>query len=278
MTSKPRITVILTTYNWPDALRLALASLAEQSYRRFEVIVADDGSGPETRDVVDAFQQRHAFPLQHVWQEDRGFRAGAIRNRAIATTSSEYIVFLDGDCMVCQDFLTFHAEFAARGYFVAGNRALLSQSFSQQVLETQSPVYSWPLRRWLFGDGGRGLNRRLPLVHLPLGFLRNRNPRRWQGVKTCNLGVWRDDLLTVNGFDERYQGWGYEDSDLVLRLIRTGARCKDGRFALGVLHLWHPEHDRTGTRENLERLTKQVTGDSVRAQRGLDQYLAPQAR
>lgn len=275
MSEQPTIAVIVTTYNWPQALKMVFGSLAQQHYRRFEVIVADDGSKQDTRDVVDAFQQQKKFPLEHIWQEDMGFRAGAIRNRAIAATSSDYVVFLDGDCMVRSDFLSVHALFARRGYFVAGNRGLLTPEFSNRVLQTQDAVYAWPLRRWVLGEGRHGLNRRLPLLHLPLGPLRGRSPRRWRGVKTCNLGVWRDDLCAVNGFDERYQGWGHEDSDLVLRLIRSGVRCKDGRFALGVLHLWHPEHDRTGTRENLERLRTQLSGAAERAESGLDQYLRP---
>lgn len=275
MSEQPNIAVIVTTYNWPAALQMVLGSLAQQHYRRFEVLVADDGSKQDTRDVVAAFRQQQIFPLEHIWQEDEGFRAGAIRNRAIAATSSEYVVFLDGDCMVRSDFLGVHAHFAKRGYFVAGNRGLLSAEFSNRVLQTRNAVYAWPLRRWVFGEGRRGLNRRLPLLRLPLGPLRNRRPYRWQGVKTCNLGVWRDDLCAVNGFDERYQGWGYEDSDLVLRLIRRGVRCKDGRFALGVLHLWHPEHDRRGTDENLERLRMQLDGAAERAESGLDKYLSP---
>ena len=252
---------------------MVLDSIAEQHYRNFEVLVADDGSGQNTRDVVRVFQEHQRFALAHVWQEDKGFRAGAARNRALAAANGDYVVFLDGDCMVRPDFLSTHARLARRGCFVAGNRGLLTRAFSERVLETRQAVYTWPFSRWMFGEGRRGLNRRLPLLRFPLGPLRNQYPRRWRGVKTCNLGVWRDDLFAVNGFDERYQGWGYEDSDLVLRLIRNGVRCKDGRFALGVLHLWHGEHDRTGTAENLERLDKQIGGHDIRAQHGLDQYL-----
>ena len=120
---------------------------------------------------------------------------------------------------------------------------------------------------------GAGLNRRLPLLRFPLGPLRNQYPRRWRGVKTCNLGVWRDDLFAVNGFDERYQGWGYEDSDLVLRLIRNGVRCKDGRFALGYCTYGTASTIEPGRRRTWSDSTNRLAVTISAPNHGLDQYL-----
>lgn len=268
----PSISVIVTTYNWPGALGAVLESLASQSYADYQVVVADDGSGPETARVVERAAAGDREVL-HVWQEDRGFRAAAARNRAVAASSGDYLVFLDGDCLVRPDFVRRHAELAAPGRFTAGNRILLSRPFSERLLETREGAWrgtAWPAAR-LRGD----INRLLPLLRLPDGAWRDRRPQRWQGVKTCNLGLWRSDFLAVNGLDEAYQGWGYEDSDLAIRLIRQGVRRRDGRFATTVLHLWHAEHERDGTRENLARLHAQERGRSIRAGQGVDRYLDP---
>jgi len=270
----PSIAVIVTTYNWPRALGLVLETLARQDYPRFEVLVADDGSGAETAALVAQRAQRSPVPLRHVWQEDRGFRAAAARNRAVAASGADYLVFLDGDCLVRPDFLRRHAKMAAAGRFVAGNRVLLSRGFSERLLAaTDAAPAVWANWRWLGPRLSGGVNRWSSLLRLPGGAWRDARPDRWEGVKTCNLGVWRDDFVAVNGLDERYQGWGYEDSDLAIRLIHNGVRRRDGRFAATVLHLWHQEHERLGTSDNLARLHALRDTPRVRAEQGLDRYL-----
>ncbi len=270
----PQIAVVVTTYNWPQALQAVLESLEHQSYRKFEVLVADDGSGRDTASIVKELAERMTYPLRHVWQEDNGFRAAAIRNQAVAHTSAQYILFLDGDCLVRPDFLQRHALLARRGHFVAGNRVLLSRVFSQRVLEYGVPIAGWGAAHWLAARLLGRINRFLALARLPLGRLRDRSPRRWEGAKTCNLGLWRTDFLAVNGLDERYRGWGYEDSDLVIRLLHNGVRRRDGRFATTVLHLWHPEHTRQGTEENLARLHALEESGVKRAEQGVERYLS----
>lgn len=270
----PHIAVVVTTYNWPRALGAVLESLERQSYRNFEVLVADDGSGRETAAIVEELSERVTYPLRHVWQEDKGFRAAAIRNQAVAHTRAQYILFLDGDCVVRPDFLARHALLARRGHFVAGNRMLLSRVLSRRVLEYGLPIETWGTGRWLAARLSGGVNRFLALARLPLGRLRDRSPRRWEGAKTCNLGLWRTDFLAVNGLDERYRGWGYEDSDLVIRLIHNGVRRRDGRFATTVLHLWHPEHTRRGTAENLARLHALEQSGTKLAEQGVERYLS----
>ena len=273
MTSAPRIAVVVATYNWPAALDRVLAALADQTYRAFEVIVADDGSGPDTADLVQRWTERAPFAVRHVWQEDEGFRAAAIRNRAVAATEAEYILFLDGDCVVRPDFLAGHAALASQGHFVAGNRVLLSREFSDRILEQQLDVWTWSNRRWISERLSGGLTRWLPLLRLSPGAWRDRAPRAWEGAKTCNLAIWREDFLAVNGLDERYTGWGYEDSDLVIRLIRNGVRRRDGRLGTTVLHLWHQEHERAGAEQNLARLAAIQENPAFRAEVGVDRYL-----
>jgi glycosyltransferase involved in cell wall biosynthesis len=263
------ISVIVTTYNREDALDAVLRSLAQQSDPDFEVIVADDGSGPATAKLVDTWRTKIGHRLEHVWQADRGFRAGEIRNRAILAARGGYCVFLDGDCIVRPNFVANHRQLAEPGWFVTGNRVLLSADLTKRVLAEKLTPQTWNFVRWLAERRRGGVNRLSALLDLPLGPLRRIRRRVWQGARSCNLAIWRSDLDRVDGFDADYQGWGKEDSDLIVRLLRAGVRRKDGVFATGVLHLWHTEADRSRLSENECKLAAVIAVGRVRARRGL---------
>ena len=270
-----RVAVVVPTYNRPDALAAVLEGYLLQDDLDFELIVADDGSTEETRRVVEEFRKRAPFPVKHVWQEDQGFRLSAVRNRAVAATDAQYVIFSDGDCIPARYLVSAHRRLAERGYFLSGNRVLVSEGFTRELLDRKVPVQAWSTRQWL-GAWLRGaINRWIPLVRLPDSALRRRSAKRWQGVKTCNLSVWREDLLRVNGFDESFSGWGLEDSDLVIRLYRAGVGHKSARFAAPVFHLWHQENDRGRLAENRKRLDELMRSDRVRAEIGIDQYSRP---
>ena len=266
-----RITVVVTTYNRADALAAVLEGYLAQEDAGFDVVVADDGSTDETRRAVAEYAARAPFPLAHVWQEDRGFRAAAIRNRALAATTADYIVFTDGDCVPPPAFVSRHRALAEPGYFVAGNRVLLSERFTKSVLQERVPIHRWRHGQWLAAWLKRDVNRLLPLFRLPDGAFRKRSPTQWEGVKTCNLAAWRADLERINGFDESYAGWGLEDSDLAIRLTHAGVRHKSARFAAPVFHLWHKEWDRGGLAENQRRLDAILASRRVEALAGLRQ-------
>lgn len=263
------ISVIVTTYRREDALGAVLRSLSRQQDRDFEAIVADDGSGPETARVVESWKPRIGVPLASVWHEDRGFRAAEIRNRAILAARGEYCVFLDGDCIACPDFVAQHRRLAEPGWFVTGNRLLMSQALTQRVLRDGLKPETWSAAAWFAQRLGRGINRLMPTLRLPLGPLRKHTNSGWQNARSCNIAIWRSDLLRVDGFDAAYSGWGREDSDLIVRLIHSGVRRKDGRFATGVLHLWHQENDRSRLEANQRKLELAIGGDRVRAAIGL---------
>lgn len=249
------IAVILTTYNRPDALSAALEGYLAQSDRDFELIVADDGSTDETRKVVLSYQRRAPFKISHVWHEDRGFRAAAIRNRALEKTAADYIIFSDGDCIPLPEFIRGHRRLAERGWFLVGSRILLNEAFTHHILTERHPAHIFSKGQWLRARWRGDINRLLPLLPLPLfPPLRKLAAHRWQGVMTCNLSAWRQDLCRIKGFDESYCGWGLEDSDLTVRLIRSGIRRKSARFATAVLHLWHRENPRTDLKENRQKL------------------------
>jgi glycosyltransferase involved in cell wall biosynthesis len=269
-----RITLVVTTYNRPDALAAVLEGCLAQTDANFEVIVADDGSTPETAALAAGYAARAPFAIRHVWQEDLGFRAAAIRNRALAATQADYIVFIDGDCVPPPDFVATHRRLAERGWFLSGNRLMLTQAFNEQVLRDKLPIHLWTMSDWLQARRRGQIERLLPLLRLPVpGWLRKQLPRCWHGAKTCNLSAWREDLLRVNGLDESYAGWGLEDSDLVIRLLRAGVKHKNARFSVPLFHLWHKENDRSQLAENRERLEAVLSSNHIRAVRGVDQYL-----
>jgi len=263
------ISVIVTTYNREDALDAVLRGLSRQTDRDYEIIIADDGSKPPTAQAVQAWSERIGVALGRVWHEDRGFRAAEIRNRAIAASRGSYCIFLDGDCIPRPDFVATHRRLAEPGWFVTGNRLLLSHDLTARVLGGRISPELWSPGTWAALRARRDVNRLAPLLPLPLGPLRKLRPLAWRGARSCNLAVWRSDLDRVDGFDAAYSGWGLEDSDLLIRLMRAGVRRKDGTFATGVLHLWHPENDRSSLPENQRRLDEIERADRTRALVGL---------
>jgi glycosyltransferase involved in cell wall biosynthesis len=263
------ISVIVITYNREDALDAVLRSLARQTDRDFEVVVADDGSGPATTELLERWKSKIAQRIDRVWHEDRGFRAAEIRNRAILASRGTYCIFLDGDCIVRPDFVATHRRLAEAGCFVTGNRILLSPELTARILREGLMPESWSFGRWLAQRLRGRVNRLSALLHVPLGPLRRLRRHAWRGARSCNLAVWRSDLDRVDGFDADYSGWGKEDSDVIVRLLHAGVRRKDGVFATGVLHLWHPKADRARLTENERKLSDSLAGDRIRAQRGL---------
>ncbi|MDD2759839.1 MAG: glycosyltransferase family 2 protein [Methylomonas sp.] len=268
------ISVIVTTYNWPEALAASLNSLLVQQDRHFEIIVADDGSRAETHRLISDFRRNSLIAIQHVHHEDKGFRAGTIRNKAVAASSGRYLLFIDGDCIALPNFIQRHRELAEQSYFVPGNRILVSQAYTEQVLQQNIALHFGSFlffaKLWL----QRHINRLLPLIYWNFKDWRYRQPEYWQKAMTCNLAIWKSDFIATNGFDEIYEGWGYEDSDLVIRLIHHGVKRKEGRFAAPVLHLWHRQNDRSQHDQNYQRLLQRLNDKSlIRADRGVDQYL-----
>ncbi len=254
-----KISIVLATYNRVDALRFVLESLETQNDQNFEVIIADDGSKEETRHFIDAFKLQTKLTIKHVWHEDLGFRLALIRNLAIASASGDYLVFLDGDCIVQPDFVMRHRQLAKPGYFVTGGRALLSQALTKEVL-------SWP--HWDFGRFNKellrhrvhqGINKYLSLrLKLADGAWRNYKKFVWRRIKGCNLACWKSDALKIYGFDETMTGWGHEDADFVFRLTNIGLIRKSGSWSTEVLHLFHKINDQSQAAENARRVREKI--------------------
>ncbi|MFN0264189.1 glycosyltransferase family 2 protein [Tepidamorphus sp. 3E244] len=263
------ISVIISTYNRPDALNAVLRGMLRQTDRDFEVLVADDGSDEITGDAIHAFIGQLPVKIQRVWQPDRGFRLAAMRNRAIAKASGNYFIFLDGDCVPRADFVARHRALSEPGHYVFGQRILLSKSYSERILNDNIDISGLSFPQLAFARMRGHVNRALPALPLPLGSLRKAHPRDWRRLRGCNFAAWREDVMRVDGFDGSYVGWGLEDSDFAVRLCNAGVRAKDGRFATAVLHLWHPMGDREMLAESLRHFEHAKATGAVKAQKGL---------
>lgn len=269
----PVASVIVTTYNRPRALRAVLTALGAQSRRDFEVLVADDGSRDETRAVVQELQDSVPGAVRHVWHEDRGFRAAAIRNRAAEIATAPLLCFLDGDCVPMRSFVDAHVRNASPDLITRGSRVLLSQSFTDLCEQGSVTLHQLDKRTLRAHCRSGDINRASPFrsglldrIRVWTSMLR---PRDWKLLRGCNFAVSRSAFVAVRGFDEQFEGWGYEDSDLCIRLMNHGLRIRRGPAAATVLHLWHQEHDRRFQGDNLSRLQDTLRSGRILPSRGL---------
>ncbi|KAA3436269.1 glycosyltransferase family 2 protein [Rufibacter hautae] len=262
--------LIVSTYNWPAALNLCLQSVARQVVMPKEVLIADDGSGPETQELISRLQQDFPVPLIHLWQPDNGFQKTKILNQAIARAKEPYIVQVDGDVILHPNFVQDHLSLAARGRFLAGGRINLSEENTRQVMDQSTVHFSL-----------RDIIKTSNLFNgLRLGFLRRLLADRYKlkgknkyYAKGCNMSFWRNDLLTVNGYNESYTGWGPEDSELAARLMNAGIRKRALKMGGVCFHLHHPYIDTSRKAINEELLRTTIQTNITYCPKGVDQYL-----
>jgi glycosyltransferase involved in cell wall biosynthesis len=261
------ISVVITTYNRPEALEAVVRACFMQNDKNFEIIIADDGSTANTQDCVRSLAEGAPVPVRHVWQPDQGFRAAMARNRGTLAARGDYIIFLDGDCIPQRDFIARHRALSEPGCLVSGSRILMSERLTGRILRQGIAIPGTSVLTRLAWRARGDLNKTLQLGLRWPDLGRVRNSFSWRRIKSCNLAVWRSDLERVNGFDESFVGWGYEDSDVVLRLFHAGVKRKDGAFATEVFHLWHREAQRDQESSNrqvvLERAAAKVTQATI---------------
>jgi glycosyltransferase involved in cell wall biosynthesis len=232
------VSVIVTTYNNPRALGLVLAGLARQTRPPQELLIADDGSGPETRAVVERWTARLSYPVRHVWQPDQGFRKCHILNRAILAAQGEYLVFFDGDCVASAHCLATHAARARPNRYLSGGKVLLGGRVSQGL--TEQGVERGDLDRIGWWWVGVEKKRRLVVSRIPgLRDLLDRNVKRPPGWRGENASTFAVHARAVGGFDERFT-YGYEDADFGQRLLAAGVIGQSLRYTAPVYHLDHP--------------------------------------
>jgi glycosyltransferase involved in cell wall biosynthesis len=265
MTAAPSLALVVNTFNQPDYLLRSLKALARQTQPPQEVVLADDGSGDETRTAFDEWGAKQSFRCARVWQEHAGFRRARILNLAIARAASAYLVFLDGDTVPHPEFVADHLRLARPGTFVQGHRALIEQTGASFF---GLGDFAADRRRALFRRQLRGLKH---AYHWPWPARRYRTDLR--GIRGCNLGIWRADLLKVNGYNEAFTGWGREDSELAVRLMNTGAQRLDVRGWAICYHLWHPPVSRANLSANDQLLRAAQAQKAAWCDSGLSAHL-----
>jgi glycosyltransferase involved in cell wall biosynthesis len=233
------VSVILSTYNQPEWLVKALWGFEQQTYKDFEIIIADDGSGSDTKAVIDNLQKKSNLRIKHVWQEDDGFRKTVILNKAIMASEGEYLIFSDGDCIPRNDLVARHIELRKSGCFLSGGYFKLPEDVSQIISKEDIQTQRCFDTDWLIE---KGVKNSFKLNKFSKGGLKERmlntlTPTKatWDGN---NASGWRKDIMNVNGFDERME-YGGEDRELGERLMNNGIKAVQARYGLITLHLHH---------------------------------------
>ncbi|MDC1105287.1 glycosyltransferase family 2 protein [Prolixibacteraceae bacterium] len=258
---KDGVSLIITTYNWPEALDIVLERVVNQSVMPNEVIVADDGSTEETKELIDLWREQFPVPVIHSWIEDEGFRASMSRNMAIKQSSYSYLIFLDGDILIRRRFVEDHLKAREKGYFLAGSRARLSKELSDRLLSKE-------IRREGFFT--KGVGRRLVFLHCPWyhKFVKGITDH-YKKVRSCHLSLWRKNIIDVDGFDESFEGWGLEDSDLIVRLMNNGVKRKNLPLIAGCSHIFHSQKENNRLAENEKYLQAAIERKQTMAVKGI---------
>jgi glycosyltransferase involved in cell wall biosynthesis len=258
-----RTSLIITTYNWPQALELTLNSVTRQSLPPDEVIVADDGSGPDTQAAIERWRRRLNMPLHHVWQPDEGFRLARVRNLAIRAASMDYIVLVDGDMVLHRHFVRDHVACARSNCFIQGARPQLSADITRRLLNGEQLSLGW----WT-----PGLQRRLYAWRsLMASRMTSRIKESLGGIQGCNQSFWREHALRVNGYDERFNGWGPEDREFAARLLHNGIRRNYVRHRAIAFHLHHRTRAPADGINPLDKLLQETLATrTMRCVQGID--------
>lgn len=264
--AQPKVSVIVSTYNWPEALELTIGSIGAQTRLPDEIVIADDGSTDATRSLIARLQAASAVPIRHIWHDDLGFRRTVIMNKAMAAATGDYLIQVDGDVVLSPHFVADHMELAERGYFVCGSRVRLSEPMTRRMMERRQTTVS--------------------IVRLPPGYilnsLRSRVLRHFMALRYakaidhlrgCNMAFWKSDIVAVNGYDENLLEWGHEDGELAWRLHFAGVRKKALKMGGNVYHLHHTEASRSNEHTHLRQLQATISERRTWCPNGIDKHL-----
>ncbi len=237
-----KVALVISTFNWPSALELVLETVLRQTRIPDEILIADDGSYDATRQVVEYYRDVYRLPIKHIWQEDQGFRKSLIINKAIRQTRCDYIIQIDGDMLLHRSFVADHVAAATPDCFIQGARVLVEPELTRKMIQAGlAPLHPWT----------KGIKNRLNATHLPfLSFLFNRKTTSNQNIKACNLAFWRADYVLVNGYNNEFLGWGWEDVEFATRLLQAGLKKRRLKLAGVAYHLHHASATRQHLREN----------------------------
>jgi glycosyltransferase involved in cell wall biosynthesis len=259
-------TLILPTYNWASALELVLLSLKNQTQLPDEVIIADDGSTEETKLLIEAYKKDFSIPLKHLWHEDNGSTKEVILNKAVAIAQGDYIIQLDGDCIMHRRFIEDHISAIEENTYLFGSRVSLKEHLVPELYQKKKIKFSF-LTKGLI-KRARGL--RIPV----LAKCYKRDPIMSKKVRGCNFSFWKQDFINVNGYNEDMVGWGRDDTELVLRMVYNKVCGKRLKFRGIVYHIWHKQASKAGLNINDKIQANTMSNKLVWCENGIDKYLS----
>ena len=257
-----KISLIIATYNKPEYLFHCLKSISELKEFPDEIIIADDGSGEETKQLIEQFKLKFTIPFIHVWQDDIGYRLSRSRNNGLLHSSGDYLIFIDDDLILHPKFITDHRNYAEKGRFYCGTRARLGQFKTTELMNNHRNVLSF----W-----ERDIRSRLNTIRIPFLHMIITGPGyTYKRLRGCHMAFWKEDLISINGFDERYTSWGLEDSDIAVRMMHAGFKRINLKWAALCYHLNHPVKEATS--KNTAMMLKVIRDKAIRSQIGIDQH------
>lgn len=269
-------TIICSTYNSPQFLELVLDSLLYQTVNQFELIVADDGSGPLTKKTIESIKLKAPFKIVHLWHEDLGWRKSQIHNMAIAKSKYDHLIFIDGDCILSPTFVSDHQEIFKReveNYVFMGRRVELGAGLTSQLVvenyrKKLMSIFSVPLFLSCLKKDSRSYLRKFSFANPVLRMVLKAN--NVYDLLGCNFSLNKKSMLLINGFNDEYQRG--EDGDIFVRLRNTGHKLIGMKYFAVMYHLYHERGDYQYVDDNYEKIIQ--LKDYKRAQKGLNNYLA----
>ncbi|MDB5221439.1 MAG: glycosyl transferase family 2 [Chitinophagaceae bacterium] len=267
---KPKTSLIISTYNKPAVLRLCLESVKAQSVLPDEIIIADDGSSEDTRELINQYAAAFSIEVKHIWQPDEGYHLPRIQNKALAAAKYEYIIQIDGDLILHSRFVEDHLSICRRNTFISGARALLDEQTTHELITLAGS--SPQIKAFRVGKKYNAIHSRILSA---LNYLLQRGSRQVNYVLGCNMAFWKDDLIKINGHNEEFIDWGKEDNDISMRLINAGVKLRFLKFGGIVYHLFHNERPMEGTSNN-ERLFNESRNKKITfVPKGMNQHRYP---
>jgi len=261
------VSVVVTTYNRPLYLKKVIDAFIHQTLLPQEIVIADDGSTNDTALMLQNYFKMSPVPIIHVWHEDKGFRAAKIRNRAIAAASGEYIIICDDDSIPSVFMVKDHIRYAENGYFIQGHRVLLGPDISNTFTFRDISLMNI-LKLTLKNQVSNSLN----TLRFPVAIIKKSN-KKIRGIRSCNMSFFKKDFIAINGFNEDFEGWGFEDVELAIRFYKYGIKVKDVKFRACCYHLYHKPYSRHNLQKNRSILKDIMNGKSFFCKNGIDKYL-----
>lgn len=257
--------LLISTYNWKEALNLIFMSILGQTKMPDEILIADDGSKEDTKQLILKFSESIKVPVKHLWQDDLGFRKSKILNIAVASSTADYIIQVDGDCILHKNFIQDHINHASKNTYLYGSRVNILPNYVNDVFD---------LKKISFNYFSKEIKNKSRTLHIPvLSNLYKKHEGISKSFRGCNVSYWRSDFLAVNGYNEDFEGWGREDSDLVLRMGNLGVKAKRIRYAGIVFHIHHKTNSKSNLEINDLIQQKTIQEKTIRCKKGVDQYL-----